>query len=94
MAHKKPEEGAKEMINNEVLQNAGYYKIDLAKTEVDGTFQCPKCHTTISPDDDTKNVYTILDAKVVNDELVELVISCCTCGRVIKLTGLQPAVEK
>ena len=33
--------------------------------------------------------YHILDTKLVNDELAELVISCAKCGSTIKLTGFQ-----
>jgi hypothetical protein len=47
----------------------------------------------ISPDDESEEVYKILDTKVVGDELAELVISCGTCGTVIKLTGFQQAME-
>ncbi len=51
------------------------YKIDLASVEGDGSFQCPKCGLSISPDDESEENYQILDTKVVNDELAELVIS-------------------
>ena len=44
---------------------------------------------SISPDDESEENYQILDTKVVNDELAELVISCAKCGSTIKLTGFQ-----
>jgi hypothetical protein len=47
----------------------------------------------ISPEDETEEVYRIVDTKVYNDELVELVISCGTCGTHIKLAGFQQTVE-
>jgi hypothetical protein len=53
----------------------------------------PKCGTLISPDDETEEVYKILDTKVVGDELAELVISCGTCGTIVKLTGFQQIME-
>lgn len=65
------------------------FKIDLASVEGDGSFQCPKCGLSISPDDESEENYQILDTKVVNDELVELVISCNKCGSTIKVSGLQ-----
>ena len=69
------------------------YKIDLASVEGDGSFQCPKCGRSISPDDESEDNYHILDTKVVNDELAELVISCANCGSTIKLTGFQQSLD-
>ncbi len=92
-SNKKSKKGENKMINNEVIKKSGLFTIDLTKIEGDGTFPCPKCGTAISPDDETEEVYKILDTKVVNDELVELVISCSTCGTVIKLTGFQEPLE-
>lgn len=69
------------------------YTVDLTKIEGDGSFPCPKCATVISPEDETEEVYKIVDTKIVNDELVELVIMCGNCGTNIKLTGFQATVE-
>lgn len=65
------------------------YTIDLASVEEDGSFQCPRCKISISPDDETENNYKIEDTKLVNGELSELIITCGKCRSVIKLTGLQ-----
>lgn len=67
--------------------------LDLTAVENDGSFLCPKCGTVISPDDETEEVYKILDTTVVGEELAELVISCGTCGKIIKLTGFQQEIE-
>ncbi len=69
------------------------YKINLSVIEGDGSFQCPKCGKSISPDDESEDNYQILDTKVVNDELAELVISCAKCGSTIKLTGFQEGLD-
>lgn len=69
------------------------YTIDLSKIDGDGSFPCPKCGTVISPEDETEEVYKIVDTKVINDELVELVIVCEKCKSGIKLTGFQPTIE-
>ena len=61
------------------------YEFNLADSERDGSFRCPKCGTSISPDDDSEENYQILDTKVVNNELSELVISCGKCRSTIKL---------
>lgn len=69
------------------------YTINLTKIDGDGAFPCPKCGTVISPEDETEKVYKIVDTKIINDELVELVILCGKCGNGIKLTGFQPSIE-
>jgi predicted RNA-binding Zn-ribbon protein involved in translation (DUF1610 family) len=69
------------------------YTIDLTQIDGDGSFPCPKCGTVISPEDETEQLYKIVDTKVVNDELVELVIMCSECGNNIKLTGFQQTIE-
>jgi hypothetical protein len=69
------------------------HTVNLANAEGDGSFQCPQCRMSISPDDETEDNYQILDTKVVNDELAELLISCGKCGCTIKLTGLQPSFD-
>jgi predicted RNA-binding Zn-ribbon protein involved in translation (DUF1610 family) len=80
------------MLKKQVMKKE-LQTLDLSTVEGDGSFACPKCGTMISPDDESEEVYKILDTKVVGDELAELVISCGTCGTVIKLTGFQQAME-
>jgi hypothetical protein len=69
------------------------FTIDLSKIDGDGTFQCPKCGLAISPDDESEENYKIIDTKVRNGELTELLISCGKCGTTIKLTGFQQNIE-
>jgi uncharacterized paraquat-inducible protein A len=69
------------------------FTINLASVEGDGSFPCPKCGVSISPDDETDDTYEIIDTKVINDELAELVISCGKCGCTIKLTGFQQGFD-
>jgi predicted RNA-binding Zn-ribbon protein involved in translation (DUF1610 family) len=90
---KKQKKDAKEMMKETVIKTPGFYKVDLSKVEGDGSFSCPKCGSMISPDDESEKVYKIVDTKVASDELVELVISCNTCGTNIKLTGFHPSFE-
>lgn len=68
------------------------FKLDLTKIEGDGDFPCPKCGVTISPEDETEDVYTILEEKINNDLLEELVIQCNSCAAKIHLTGF-PALD-
>jgi predicted RNA-binding Zn-ribbon protein involved in translation (DUF1610 family) len=60
------------------------YSIDLVAIEGDGSFPCPKCGMLISPEDETDENYKVVDAKVADDELAELVIACGKCGSTIK----------
>ena len=66
--------------------------INLAEIEGDGAFPCPKCGTIISPEDETEKVYKIIDTKIINDELVELVIVCENCRTQVKLIGFQQTI--
>jgi len=77
------------MMMKKMDKKTSVYTINMANIEGDGSFQCPKCGKSISPDDNSEDNYEILDTKCVNDELAELVISCAKCGSTIKLTGFQ-----
>ena len=63
------------------------YQVDLTKIHGDGDFPCPNCGVVISPEDETENVYCILETKVKGQTLEELVIQCNKCGSKIRLTG-------
>jgi predicted RNA-binding Zn-ribbon protein involved in translation (DUF1610 family) len=93
MASKKNKKSDNDMMNNANLKKPGLYKINLAEIEGEGSFSCPKCATLISPDDESEEVYKIVDTKVVNDELVELIITCSSCGTTIKLTGFEQPMD-
>jgi ribosomal protein S27AE len=77
------------MMKNQLKCKDHEYIVDLFAVENDGSFACPKCGITISPEDETEENYTIVNTKVVNDELVELVVACGKCGITIILTGFQ-----
>jgi predicted RNA-binding Zn-ribbon protein involved in translation (DUF1610 family) len=83
----------KNMMKKSMSNKNVAYTIDLTTIDGDGSFPCPKCGTVISPEDETEEVYKIVDTKIINDELVELVIACGNCGSGIKLTGFQQAIE-
>jgi len=65
------------------------YKLDLTEINGDGDFLCPRCGTLISPDETSEETYTILEPKVNNYGLEEIVISCNTCKSHIHLTGFS-----
>ncbi len=93
MAGKKSNKVGIDMMNNPTLKKPApktiRTTINIAETEGEGSFPCPKCGTLISPDDDKEEAYKILETKVVNNELAELIISCSTCGTVIRLVGFE-----
>jgi predicted RNA-binding Zn-ribbon protein involved in translation (DUF1610 family) len=83
------------MMKKEAVKKSMMYTIDLTKIDGDGAFPCPKCGSIISPDDESEEVYQIVETKVKNDELVELMLTCKKCGSTIKLVGfLSPPEDK
>ncbi len=80
---------AKNDVNNENMP----FSIDLTAIDGDGSFLCPKCGTVISPEDESEEIYRIINTKVLNDQLVELIIECGTCKTKIVLTGFETAIE-
>jgi len=81
------------MTKKDVAKISASYTVDLTKNEGDGSFPCPKCGTIMSPEDETEEIYKIVHTKVINDELVELIVMCGNCRSNIKLTGFQQTIE-
>jgi len=69
------------------------YTIDLTKIDGDGAFPCPRCGVTISPDDESDEIYEIVDTVVRDTELAELVLHCKKCGSIIRLVGFLQLSE-
>lgn len=67
-------------------------ELDLTTIQGEGDFPCPSCGTIISPEDETEDVYTILEEKLEGEVLEELVIQCNKCSHQIRLTGF-PILE-
>jgi DNA-directed RNA polymerase subunit RPC12/RpoP len=65
------------------------FTIDLTKIEGDGDFLCPSCGSKISPDDESEEIYTILEPRVNSRGLEEVVIRCNRCSSHIQLTGFS-----
>ena len=81
------------MAKKGVSKKSVSYTIDLTKIDGDGSFPCPKCGTVISPEDESEEIYKIVHTKIINDELIELIVICGNCGNNIKLTGFQQTIE-
>jgi uncharacterized C2H2 Zn-finger protein len=65
------------------------YVLDLTKTKRNGSFSCPRCGATISPDDCDEEAYSILEINVRNRDLVEIVIRCNRCMSQLHLRRLS-----
>ena len=77
------------MMTKKLQNKKPAYTINLAIIEGDGSFPCPKCGTSISPDDESEQNYKIEETNLVNGELAELVIMCGKCSSTIVITGFQ-----
>ena len=64
-------------------------EMDLTKIDGNGDFLCPTCGVTISPEDESEDVYVILEEKIIDDVLEEMVIQCNKCSCRIRLTGFS-----
>jgi len=49
------------MMKKPAVKKSPRFTIDLTKIDGDGAFPCPKCRATISPDDETEEIYTIVE---------------------------------
>jgi predicted RNA-binding Zn-ribbon protein involved in translation (DUF1610 family) len=52
------------MANKSMNKTNVSYKIDLTKIDGDGAFPCPKCGTMISPDDESEEIYKIINTEM------------------------------
>ena len=65
------------------------YELDLTKIGGSGDVSCPRCGNAISPDDCTEKAYSILEAKVSDQGLEEIMICCNKCESELHLTGFS-----
>ncbi|MFX0211019.1 MAG: hypothetical protein ACFFDT_33885 [Candidatus Hodarchaeota archaeon] len=63
------------------------HTVDLTKIQGDGDFPCPSCGAIMSPEDETEDVYCILETKIKDQALEEIVIRCKKCESKIRLVG-------
>jgi ribosomal protein S27AE len=81
------------MMKKAAIKKGVMYTVDLTKIDGDGAFTCPKCGSVISPEDETEENYLIVETRVKDDELAELVLMCNKCGSTIKLVGFVSQPE-
>ena len=71
------------------MQASRFFTVDLTKIRGKGDFSCPRCGTTISPDDRTEKTYKILEAHMTGDALDSIMLQCNKCESQIHLTGFH-----
>jgi hypothetical protein len=71
------------------------YKIDLTSIEGGGDFPCPKCGILFSPDDESEEVYTIIETYIGDEDNLEtMIIRCNKCKSTINLEGFTALLEE
>ena len=74
------------MERQELKQNQ-VRTIGLTKIKGNKDFSCPNCRVTISLEDETESFYSIVETRVRNVSLEELVIVSAECGSNVSLVG-------
>jgi len=62
--------------------------VDLKTIGGDGLFHCPQCRALLSPDDESDEIYRIVESKIADDQLKELLLKC-KCDCMIRLVGFK-----
>ena len=66
------------------------HQVDLNAIEGDGTFLCPSCGETISPEDESESTYEIIDITTQEDgSLMTLTIRCKKCDSTTVVEGFE-----
>lgn len=58
--------------------------VNIETVDKEGDFPCPNCGATISPDDETNDIYSIIETKIKGSILEEIII-LCRCGASLSL---------
>jgi len=71
------------------------FRVDLTKIDGLGDFPCPACGAIISPDDESEESYSILEARSVGGDLLdEILIQCNGCKSTISIVGFDKLYEE
>jgi len=74
-------------VERQELKRIQVRTADLAKIEGTRNFSCPNRWVTISPEDETESVHSVLETKVRNVSLKELTIVSTECESNVSLVG-------
>jgi predicted RNA-binding Zn-ribbon protein involved in translation (DUF1610 family) len=67
--------------------------MELDEINRNGSLPCPGCGVHISPDDQTEEVYTLLDVNMNGVSLEEIVVRCNRCRSQIYIAGFLKAEQ-
>jgi len=74
-------------VERQELKQNQVRTIGLTKIKGNKDFSCPNRRGTISLEDETESFYSILETRVRNVSLEELVIVSAECGSNVRLVG-------
>jgi hypothetical protein len=74
-------------VERQGLKQIQLRTIDLTKNEGNEDFSYPNRRVTISPEDQIESVYSVLEAKIRNMSLEELVIASNECVINVRFAG-------
>jgi|WetSurSiteA1Bulk_404760.scaffolds.fasta_scaffold330029_1 hypothetical protein len=82
------------MMLKKLDKKPSQYTIEIDIIKEDGSFECPECGKTISPDEpESEDTYQIADTIPVGDGLIDLVFICAKCKSRIKVQGIPTDIE-
>jgi hypothetical protein len=82
------------MMMKKLDKKPSQFTIDIGAIKEDGSFECPQCGKTISPEEaESEDTYQIADTIPVGDGLVDIIFICAKCKSNIKLPGIPTDIE-
>ena len=69
------------------------FDVDISGLQGEGEFPCPKCGTLISPEDESEETYSVIEANGDDESIEEVIIQCKKCNSVIRLKGFEELEE-
>ena len=78
-------------MKQKIANQLTVYRMELDEINRNGSLPCPTCGAHISPDDQTEEVYSLLDVNMVGTGLEEIVIRCNKCQSQIYIGGFSKA---
>lgn len=78
-------------MKQKIAKQLTMYRMELDEINSNGSLPCPSCGAHISPDDQTEEVYTLLDVNMNGAGLEEIVVRCNRCQSQIYIGGFSKA---
>jgi DNA-directed RNA polymerase subunit RPC12/RpoP len=78
-------------MKQKIAKQLTMYRMELDEINSNGSLPCPSCGAHISPDDQTEEIYTLLDVNMNGAGLEEIVVRCNRCQSQIYINGFSKA---